>query len=132
MFYQFLIFNDWALLIARVAVGFIFLAHGLPKLRDLKTNAQNFAAMGFRPGALWGTVVAFAEPLGALALLAGFYAQIAASALAVVMLVASAWKLKQGMKLVAGYELDLALLATLLLIATSGAGAYSIDKYISY
>ena len=122
-------YADWALLILRVVVGIIFIAHGWPKFKNLKQNAQNFAMMGFKPGAFWGTIVAFVELLGGLALIAGFFTQIAALLLAIDMLVAFLWKVKGGQKLVSGFELDLTLMAAALLIATIGSGIYGLDRY---
>lgn len=122
-------FADWALLILRVVIGIIFIAHGWPKFKNLKQNSENFAMMGFKPGAFWGTIVAFVELLGGLALIAGFFTQIAALLLAIDMLVAFLWKVKGGQKLVSGFELDLTLMAAALLIATIGSGIYGLDRY---
>ncbi|MEK7640449.1 MAG: DoxX family protein [Patescibacteria group bacterium] len=121
--------SDWALLAVRVVIAAIFLAHGWPKLKDLKQNAANFGMMGFKPGAFWGTIVAFVEVFGALAILAGFQVQIAGVLLAMDMFVATGWKLKQGMKLVNGVELDLLLLVVCLALVTLGAGMYSLQNF---
>ncbi|MEK7654609.1 MAG: DoxX family protein [Patescibacteria group bacterium] len=121
--------SDWALLAVRVVIAAIFLAHGWPKLKDLKQNAANFGMMGFKPGAFWGTIVAFVEVFGALAILAGFQVQIAGVLLAMDMFVATGWKLKQGMKLVNGVELDLLLLVVCLALVTLGAGMYSLQIF---
>ena len=40
-------YQDVALLILRLALGLIFLVHGLPKLMNLKKTGESFAAMGF-------------------------------------------------------------------------------------
>lgn len=125
-----LIFSDWTILILRLAFGVIFLAHGLPKIKNLKVTAQNFEMMGFKPGAFWGTIVAFVEFFGALALIIGFYTQVAALLIAVNMLVATLWKMKNKQGLVGGYEFDLTLAAAALLLATLGGGLYSLDSYL--
>ncbi len=120
---------NWALLILRVVYGIIFVAHGWPKFKDLKQNAQNFEMMGFRPGAFWGTIVASVEFFGGLCLIFGFLTQLAAILLAVNMLVATCWKIRNKQQLVGGYELDLMLLSAGLLLATLGGGVYSLDNY---
>ena len=78
-------YQSLGFLILRLALGTIFIVHGFSKLKDLKANAQGFDAMGFRPGGFWGTLVAFAEFFGGLAVLFGFYTQFGALAIASVM-----------------------------------------------
>ncbi len=125
---QFLsLYADWAYLLLRVAFALVFIIHGWPKLKNLKENAKNFEAMGFKPGNLWGSVVAIVETFGGLAIFFGFYTQIAALLIAVNMLVAMLWKMKKGHGFVSGYEFDLILFVVALLFATVGAGLYSLD-----
>jgi putative oxidoreductase len=120
---------DISMLVLRLAVGFIFIAHGWPMVRGMKMTAQHFESMGFRPGHVWGTAVALVEFIGGIAVLVGFLVQPAAFALAIVMLVALFWKLGKGQSLVGGYELDLVLLATMIAIMLLGSGAYSMTGY---
>ena len=122
-------FSETGLLALRLVAAAIFLAHGWPKLKSIKTTQQNFGMMGFRPGWLWGTIVALLEGLGGPLLLIGFLVQPLGVLLAFQMVVATFWKLKQGQKFVNGYELDLLLVAALLVLATAGAGALSVDNY---
>ncbi len=126
------VFSDWTLLLLRLVIAAIFLAHGLPKIKNLKQNARNFGMMGFRPGAFWGTVVAFTEVFGGLAVLFGVFAQFAAIPLAITMVVATLWKLKNGQKLINGYELDLMILAACLVLVTAGPGIYGIQSYFGW
>ncbi|MDP3901402.1 MAG: DoxX family protein [bacterium] len=124
-----LIFSDRTIFILRIVLALIFLAHGWPKIKNLKANAQNFNMMGFKPGALWGTVVALVEFAGALLLLLGLFTPVVSLLLASEMAVAMIWKIIKGQKLVGGYELDLILLASVLLLATLSGGLYSLDSY---
>ena len=124
-----LIFSEWPILLLRVVLGLIFLVHGLPKIKDLKTTWQNFDMMGFKPGILWGTMVAVVEFFGGLLLISGLLTPIAAFLLAIEMAVATAWKIRRGQKLAGGFELDLLLVVSLLAIATLGGGIYSLDSY---
>ena|SRR3989344_7052404 len=121
-------FGDYGLLVLRLMVAAIFAAHGWPKLKNLKTTQQNFGMMGFKPGWLWGTVVALLESAGSVLLIIGLGTQLLAFLLAIQMLVATVWKIKTGNKFVSGYELDLLLVACLLALATSGGGALSLDN----
>ncbi len=127
----FAIFSDWALLLLRLVYAWIFLSHGWPKLKNLKTTAQNFEMMGFKPGIFWGTIVALAETFGGLAVILGLGTQYAGLVLAFNMLVATLWKLKNGQKLIGGLELDLALLVIGLILATLGGGSFSLDSYLT-
>lgn len=119
------VFSDWALLALRVAVAAIFLAHGWPKLKNLKSTQEWFGSVGFKPGWLWGTYVALLETVGALMLILGLGTQAAAFLLAGQMAVAALWKKKIGKALV-DYELDLLLAAACLILATMGGGALAI------
>ena len=124
------IFDDWALLILRLAVGAIFIAHGAAKLKNLSGTAGWFDSIGFKPGRFWGTLVAFVESLGGLAVLIGFFTQIAAPFLGFVMVVAGSWKIKTKQKLVGGYELDLILLAAAITLTVLGGGSLGLDSYL--
>ncbi|MBI4991853.1 MAG: DoxX family protein [Candidatus Harrisonbacteria bacterium] len=121
-----LAFNDWTLLFLRLVVGLIFLAHGWPKLKDLKATQQNFGMMGFKPGWLWGTVVAVLEGIGSVLLILGLLTQAFGLLFAVEMVVAAVWKKNRGMGLVNGYELDLLLIVAGLVLATMGGGRWAL------
>ena len=123
------IFSEWGLVALRVAFGVVFFAHGFSKFKNLKETQEWFQSIGYKPGAFWGTLVALVETLGSLAIILGFYTQSAAVLLAVVMINSTIWRMRQGHKLVGGYELDLALLGIALFLATNGAGIYSLDAY---
>ncbi len=118
---------DISILFLRLAFGLIFIVHGWPKIRSVRVTAQHFETMGFRPGNLWGTLVAGIEFLGGLAIFFGVYTQPAALAIAAIMLVALFWKIGKGQSLVGGYELDLILLAVAISLALMNAGGYSVD-----
>ncbi len=126
------LFTDWALLAMRLVVAAIFLAHGWPKIKNLKQNAVNFGMMGFRPGAFWGTIVAFAEVFGGLSVLLGVGLMFSGIILAIDMTVATFWKIKKGMKLVNGFELDLMILTACLVLATAGPGFLSLQSYFGW
>jgi uncharacterized membrane protein YphA (DoxX/SURF4 family) len=47
MFPLYFLYDIWAILILRIVLGLIFIAHGWPKIKDLRQNAKNFSGMGF-------------------------------------------------------------------------------------
>lgn len=130
MIYLFLIFSDWALLILRVIIGIIFIVHGLPKIKNLKINAQNFEMMGFKPGIFWGTIVAIIEPIAGTLILLGLFTQIGAILITINMIVAAIWKIKKGQGFIGGYEFDLLLAVAGLMLITLGGGVYSLDNFL--
>ncbi len=121
-------FGEWMHLVLRLVVAVIFLAHGLPKIKDLKVTADNFSAMGFKPGRFWGTWIAFLEVFGGALLFLGAGVQILGILFAGQMLVAALWKMKNGQKLINGYELDLLLFAACSALATWGGGLLAFDN----
>lgn len=129
MIQLFFVFGDWAVLILRVAVGLIFLAHGLEKIKSLKNTQAWFQSIGFKPGVFWGSLVTFLEFFGGMALILGFLVQPFALLFTIQMMVATFWKIRIKQKLIGGYELDLLLIASLLILAASGSNPYSLDSY---
>lgn len=126
------IFDDWALLAIRLVVGLIFIIHGVAKLKNLKGTGDWFQSIGFKPGRFWGTLVALVESIGGAMVFAGFFTQIITPFLAVIMAVATFWKIKSGQKLIGGYELDLALLVANLALFTLGGGGYGLDRILPF
>lgn len=118
-------FAPWALLLGRVVVGVVMLYFGIPKMRDLRANAQDFTNMGFKPGMLFGTLIAFLEFFGGIAMILGFLAELVAIAMAFMMIVGTAWKLKVK-KGFPEYSYDLLILALCLIILTLGPGELAI------
>ena len=129
MIQLFFAFSDWTVLILRLAVGLIFLAHGLEKIKNLKGTQGWFDSIGFKPGVFWGSLVTFLEFFGGIALMLGFLVQPLVLLLATQMMVATAWKIRIKQKLIGGYELDLILVGALLVLAAVGSGFYSLDSY---
>ncbi len=128
----FFIWSGIALFLLRIFYGALFVAHGWPKIKDLIGNAKNFEGMGFRPGLLWGSIVALLEFFGGLALVAGFYTQVFALLLATQMIVAALWRIKMKHKFAGGYELDIALILIGLALATMGGGIYAVDNLLQF
>ena len=128
MFFVFSFYGDWALFLLRVVLGAIFIGHGFPKIRNVRSTAQGFEGMGFKPGVLWGPLVAVVEFFGGLALFAGLWTQIIAGLLAIQFLVIMAWKLMRHESFIGGFELDLLILVAAIVLLTYGGGALALDK----
>ncbi|MBI2098849.1 DoxX family protein [Candidatus Uhrbacteria bacterium] len=116
---------DWGLLALRLAVGVIFFAHGKAKwaMWKMQPNPQ-------MPAQMLSTMklLSIAEPLAALALIIGFWTQLAALGLAIIMLGAlyfkiKVWKAPFTSQTATGWEFDLMLLAANLALLTTGPGA---------
>src|SRR2546423_7175166 len=121
-----------ALLVLRIALAIIFLAHGYPKLAHLRGNAQmqGFFVEHGLPG-YFLYVAGVLETFGGVLLLLGLFARPAALLLAGEMCVAI-WKVHSahGYLAVHDYEFPLTLVVACFALATIGAGAFSLDNAI--
>ncbi|MBI4261992.1 DoxX family protein [Candidatus Uhrbacteria bacterium] len=120
-------YYDSALLALRVAVGASFLAHGLMKRGMWRMQPSAEMPVGMLNMMRFLSIV---EPLGALAVLAGFLTQYAAIGFGLIMLGAIYFKTQKWGKTFAGdggWELDLLLLASAIVLLLGGAGNVSID-----
>jgi putative oxidoreductase len=118
--------SDIGLLLIRVALGVVFLYHGVQKLGDMDKVVGFFGMLGFHASLAW--FVAIVEAVGGAALILGVFVQIVGPALAIIMLVAI-FKVKFG-KGYPAMELDILLLLSLLGISATGPGKYSVLKHL--
>lgn len=130
MFPLYFLYDMWPVLILRVALGVIFIAHGWPKLRDLKKTAEGFSSMGFRPGRLFGTLAALLEFFGGFAILVGLFTAVFAGLFALEFIVILLWRWFKKMPLVGGWELDLLIFAGVFALFALGGGAFSLDRIL--
>ncbi|WP_434172763.1 DoxX family protein [Clavibacter michiganensis] len=125
------VLQDAALLIARVAIGFILMAHGLQKFLDytLDGTAASFTQMGIPVPAAAAVFAATVETVGGAALILGLLTPVVA-ALNILNLL-GAFVIVHADKGVfvdgGGYELVLALIAGLVVVGLLGAGRFSVD-----
>lgn len=129
------VLGDVALLLARVAIGFVLLAHGWQKYSEytLDGTTAAFGDMGVpapAAAALFATVV---EIIGGLALIAGLLTPVAAAAnianlLGALVLVhaGNGVFVENG-----GYELVLTLIAGLTVVLALGSGRFSTDELLA-
>lgn len=127
---------DLAMLLLRVTVGSIFIAHGAQKLFSwfggygLEATGEWMASINLTPGYLMAWLAGAAEFFGGLALLLGLLTRPAALITALTMLVALfAVHWTNGFFLSNnGYEYALTLLVASLVLLLQGAGKYSLDR----
>jgi putative oxidoreductase len=105
--------------ILRVALGAIFVAHGLPKLTSPDQFVGFFAQIGIPAPAFMTIVAGLVEAIGGLLLVAGYGTRIAALLLACTMLVAIITA-KRAAGFVGGWEFEILLLAGALSLVLSG------------
>ena len=119
-----------ALVVMRLTLGAIMVVHGSHKVfGGLHHHAQMVAGLGL-PGWL-GYVSAFAEFLGGLLVLAGFFTRVAAFAVCIDLLVAI-WKVHwhNGLTGDHGYEFPLAAATLAFALIFFGAGPISLDHVL--
>lgn len=118
---------DVALLIVRLVVGVIFMAHGAQKLFGA-FGGPGLAAMVGMLGPV-GYLVSIGEFFGGLGLVAGFLSRFSAAALILIMMGAIAMVHGANGFFLApklGYEFNLALIGMLAAILVAGPGRYAL------
>ncbi|MBN8193667.1 DoxX family protein [Bacillus sp. NTK074B] len=114
---------EWSLLIGRVILGMIMVAHGMQKIMDMKQTIGMFDQLGLPPMMAYTTAVI--EAVGGLTLMLGFYVIPSAAAIGVTMLGAIVLvKFKMG--LIGGYEYPLVLLALSVMLSITGSDKWSV------
>ncbi|MGY4857685.1 DoxX family protein [Cryobacterium sp. AP23] len=124
-----------ALLVLRVAVGAVFIAHGAQKVfvYGFAGTSGSFADMGVPLAAVLGPVVGLLELIGGVLIVLGLATRVVAAALAVDMLVAIVLvHLPFGIFAAeGGYELTLVLAAVAAALVLAGAGRLSLDAALT-
>jgi putative oxidoreductase len=117
------------ILVGRILLAVIFLISGFGKLTAIAGTAAYFGSLGLPLPTVTAVVVGLIELLGGLAILVGFQTRIAAWVLAV-FTVATALVAHTGwadqMQMI-NFMKNLAIAGGFLVLASSGAGAYSVD-----
>lgn len=125
----------FALPILRIGLGLILIPHGAQKLFGWFGGAgfarfiQIFESVGYKPGALWVTLVALTEFVGGILLVLGLFTRFAAGAVVIFMIVAVHFTSAKGFFwLQQGLEYSLLILLVALVFLIRGGGDYSLDK----
>ncbi len=120
---------DQALLVARIVLGIIFMAHGAQKLFGA-FGGPGLAGVVQMMGQI-GYLVSIGEFFGGLGLLVGFLSRFSAASLIVVMLGAIAQMHgKNGFFAPTGFEYNLALIGLLATVMIAGPGRLSVGRLL--
>ena len=120
---------DVALLVVRVVVGVIFMAHGAQKLFGA-FGGPGLAGVVQMMGPL-GYLVAIGEFFGGLGIIVGFLSRFSAASLILVMLGAIAMvHAKNGFFAPTGFEFNLALIGLLAPILIAGPGRLAVGRFL--
>jgi putative oxidoreductase len=127
--------QDLGLLILRVAVGVVMIAHGLNHGRKLDSTAEWFESIGFSRAKMQAVMSAAGELAIGAGLMVGFLTTFAAAGLVTTMVVAAvSWHRNAGFfafnRPIEGWEYVMTLGVAGLALATMGAGEWSIDGAI--
>lgn len=135
-------YPSWSLLVVRLGLGVVFLAHGSQKVlgwfggHGLGGTIKTFQGMGVPPAA--AALAAFIEFVGGCAMITGLLARPAAVGIMIVMLVAigkvhgkHGFFLNMGVPGKGpGFEFNFALIAMALAVLIGGGGVLSLDRAI--
>ena len=122
--------NSVIILIYRVFLAILFILAGWGKLNGLEGTAQYFGAIGLPMPSVTAVLVGLVEFVGGLAILIGFQTRIAAVVVALFTIGATLvahMDFAEGMNALMAQK-NLAIAGGLLLLAVTGAGAYSVDR----
>lgn len=124
-------YPDLAATIARIALGVLFLVHGIPKVRDVKKTMGFVKGTGFPGGAAFAFLFTLLEFFGGIALVVGFLTQVVAALFALEMVATSFFaRTKLKKKFVGGWELDVLYLVLAVTVGLLGAGPWSLDRLV--
>jgi putative oxidoreductase len=125
---------DWGLLVIRVALGAVFVAHGLQKMFVFGHAGVSgmLGQLGLPFPGVNAALITAAELGGGIALINGAFTRFAAAILAFSMIVAIATvHLSHGFFAPMGVEYPLTLLLVNLALVITGGGAYSLDQLLT-
>lgn len=126
--------REAALLIARIVLGVILIAHGWDKFQitGLEGITGFFDSIGIPAAAVAAPVVAFLEVIGGILLIIGAFTRITGIVMTLIMLGAAIFAhISQGIFVSnGGWELVGAIGAGTLILAAVGAGRWSVDAFL--
>lgn len=120
--------KDVALLLLRLALGSVFLAHGIQKLTEIEGTIGFFGSIGFAPWIAW--FVAIVETTTGILMITGLMTNIAAWLMVIILAVAIVKvHLVNGFIGKSGYEYPLFMMLTAIAVAHLGHGKYALCKH---
>lgn len=117
-------YSDYAILLLRLGVGYIFIVHGWGKLTGIEGTAGFFGGLGIPIPLVMAWVVAIVEFFGGIMVIVGAYTKIVNLLLAITMAVAII--IQEG-----NFEIELILFLVTFSLFLTGSGNYSIDHKIA-
>ena len=116
----------WVLTGIRIILGAIMIYYGSFKINDLKKTHVEFVDMGFRPGWLWGTLIAVLEFFGGILMVLGCGTGIVALMFGFEMLMGTLWKIIKTDKPFTDYSYDILLFGLCLTVLAFGPGFFGL------
>lgn len=113
---------NWGLVLIRIGLAVVFIAHGWAKLQNIDQTAGFFSSLGL--GIFWVYLVGLVEFIGGICMLLGVMVRQVGILFAIIMLFAII--LVKADKGFSKYEFDLFLLLVSLGVALLGSGKYSL------
>lgn len=125
-------YDDFGLLVLRLVIGTIFLVHGIPKLKKWKVKPSKEVPAGMLSIMRTLSIV---EPTAGIAVILGIATPVAAAVLGIVMLGAiwmkvAKWHVPFSAHDKVGWEFDLLILASCLVLIFQGAGSIALDPVL--
>ncbi|MDP3986190.1 MAG: DoxX family protein [Candidatus Veblenbacteria bacterium] len=117
---------DFGLLLLRLGLGSIFVAHGWAKWQNFEATTAFFASLGLPQSFVY--LVAATELLGGLTIIGGMLTRLASFGLAIIMVVAIV-QVKFSLGFVGGYEFELLLLLVALALVLLGPGHFKFLRF---
>ena len=123
------------LLIARIILGIVLIAHGWQKLNEwtIAGTTEAFTGMGVPAATIAAPIAATVELIGGILILIGLVARIAAALVALQMFGAGIWGGHFGSGIMVaenGWELVMVIAAVAVILLAAGPGQYAADNFI--
>jgi putative oxidoreductase len=123
------------LLIARIILGVVLIAHGWQKFNEwtIAGTTEAFTGMGVPAAGIAAPIAAIVELIGGILILIGLITRIAAALVALQMVGAGIWGGHFGSGVMIdnnGWELVMVIAAVAVILFAAGPGQYAVDRFI--
>lgn len=118
--------HNISILLVRIALGIIFIIHGVLKLKYLDQTINFFIELGL--AGYWAYIVGFAELISGILLVLGLWVEYAAFLIMIIMIFAI-YLVKYPKGFIGGYEFEFLIFMVALSLFISGSGKY---KFFSF
>lgn len=121
-------YYEWSMLLLRITLGIIFLAHGLQKVSGFAGIVKFFGSIGLP--AILAYLVTAIETIGGAFLILGLFTRAAAAGIGMVM-IGAILSVKMNKGFIGGYEFDVSLLAMAAALILSGSNTFALGNLFS-